>query len=182
MTDYDTLPIKTFYKILSDETKLKELGIEDKVWEEIKDEWRERHPSGEGIELNSALKKVMLENIELNKRIYVLRLASNYQGDIKELYKVAKLRFVEDPDQRYKNLIKEIEKSKSKTEIFEARFSKIQEQIKESKKKDAGRKIKLKDINASIASLELHGFTIDNYEQLTCGKYDAITKIIKDKK
>ena len=171
--EYDTLPFKIFYKLLSDETNLSPLGYSDeiksrKVWSSIKEEWKRKHPSAKEKTLTAAQIKVLKEVIEMNRTVAFLRFALNYSGDQEKLYKELGFKWIEDETVRIETCLNTIEKAKVKKGIFENRLIKLREDLeKEDRRKETQ---SLADINKSIASLELNGFTIQNYEELTCGK------------
>ena len=66
--EYDTLPFKTFYKILNDDSQVELLGMgskekNEKTWESIKAQYKEKHPSPKERRLVDAYKKVLRESI-----------------------------------------------------------------------------------------------------------------------
>ena len=179
MLEYDTLPIKTFVKILHDENNIHLLGTgsDKEEWERIKGEWEERNPGKDGIRLTSAYKKVLFQSIKLNKELLLLKLLIQGESDQKEMFKAAGIRYHEDPVKRYEHLDREISKSSQKLQIYKAQYDQVEKEIRESNQNQERNKPSISDINRAIASLELSGFTIENYETLTCGKYDAMTAI-----
>ncbi len=185
MIEYDTMPFKVFFKILKDqESNLHLLGIEDleeakKVWEGIKEEWQERHPNKNTSKLLSAYKKVLLESVSIKRDVALFQYIMGAKGDLKPLYEELDIKYHDNEADRYKYLLEQIEKSKSKLEIFDARLKLVEKECEESKQDSEV--MGFADLNKSIASLELHGFSIENYENLTCGKYDAITELIREK-
>jgi hypothetical protein len=185
IVEYDTMPFKVFFKILKDEEKnLHLLGIEDleeakEVWKSIKEDWQERHPSKNTSKLLSAYKKVLLESIAIKRDVALFQYLMGYDGDVKPLYEKLKIKYHDNPLERFEYLSQQIEKSKTKLEIFDARLKEVEKECEEDKVESKG--MDFSDLNKSIASLELHGFAIENYENLTCGKYDAITEIIREK-
>lgn len=187
--DYDTLPIKIFFKILKDqENNLHLLGIKDlkeakKVWEGIKNEFQERHPSKDSRDLVEAQRKVVKNYVELNKLFLLLEISIKTISDKKVFFEKAKYKYIEDENVRAEKLISEINKKKTTFEIFDARLKKLEKDLEENRvDEDIDADVSLSILNESIASLELLGFTIENYQTLTCGKYDAMSKVLKNKK
>lgn len=183
--EYDTLPFKTFYKILSDESDLTPLGIEnkeesEKVWKSIKEEWKARNPSARDTILANAHKKVLLETLKMNKDIAFLKFSLIYDGDMKQLCEDLGYKWAKDQAEQAKNTLASIEKAKIKRDIFGSKLKTLSQDMQKEKDMSEGNTT-LASINKSIASLEMNGFTIQNYETLTCGKYDAMTEVIKQK-
>ena len=75
-----------------------------------------------------------------------------------------------------------LSKARDEQQIFDARHQKLEQEILEKRKslKASEKVMTIADINKSIASLEMAGFTIENYEALTCGKYDAMSVALRD--
>ena len=182
--EYDTLPFKTFYKLLQDDTNLSALGIPDKkesrkVWKNIKQEWQELNPSVKNQQLTSAYIKIAKETARMKKDLAFLKFTLNSSTPQRELYEELGYEWIEDDFERVQATIDQIEKAKGKMEIFTERFKKLEKDLEEDSKNQDAQCIS--DINAGIASLEMAGATIPNYEKLTCGQYDALTKVINKK-
>lgn len=191
MINYDTLPFKVFHQVLMDEeANLHLLGIKDlkeakKEWDAIKEEWVQRHPSPEQRDVLQAYKNAMTRSIELSKLIAALKYMAIFT-DVdpekqKEVFKEARIRWNDDPLKRLEALNKMLKKAQTEKQIHDARYEKLVKEVKEAKEqeKKIEKKMSIADINKSIASLEMAGFSIDNYETLTCGKYDAMSAILR---
>lgn len=180
--DYDTFPFKLFYKILKDESNLSLIGKSEeengKIWEKVKNEYRQRHPSIKERKLLQAYKKVLQESIRTNRDITLMRYLLTEPDNLKELYKELKIPFDDDVVKRLKFLEKEIDKGKQKLEIFNAQLKQIEEEIEEEKEES---ELDIAKLNESIASLTLFGFPINDFESLTCGQYDAYSRVAQRK-
>lgn len=180
--DYDTFPFKLFYKILKDDVNLSLIGKSEKenekIWEKVKNEYRKRHPSIKEKKLLSAYKKVLVESIRTNRDITLMRYLLTEPENLEELYKELKIPFNKDVIERLKYLEKEIDKGKQKLEIFNAQLKQIEEEIDEEQEES---ELDIAKLNESIASLTLFGFPINDFETLTCGQYDAYSKVAQRK-
>ena len=183
MIEYDTLPFKTFYKILKDEkANLHLLGEgedNEKVWERIKEQYRNRHPSPKMRSLMTAFKRVLGESIKLNRDITLMKYLLMQPQGLKELYSKLKLPWNEDEVERIKFLNKEIDKSSQKYEIFQAQLKKAESEIEEVQEEEG--ELDIAKLNEAIASLALVGFPINDFEKMTCGQYDAYSKVAERK-
>jgi hypothetical protein len=186
-TEYDTMPFKVFFKILRDIDSIHLLGIENKeealkVWERIKEEWNEKHPSPDSKRLLDAYKKVLYESVKANQQITIINFLNGYDGDHKHFFEKYGFKWIEEEDKRIDYLLNQASKHKQKCELYEAQLLKLQKEAEDNQESEVENSDNtLAVLNKSIASLEMHGFTIENYENLTCGKYDAITEVIKEK-
>lgn len=180
--DYDTFPFKLFYKILKDDVNLSLIGKSEKenekIWEKVKNEYRKRHPSIKEKKLLSAYKKVLVESIRTNRDITLMRYLLTEPENLEELYKELKIPFNKDVIEKLKYLEKEIDKGKQKLEIFNAQLKQIEEEIDEEQEES---ELDIAKLNESIASLTLFGFPINDFETLTCGQYDAYSKVAQRK-
>ncbi len=183
MIEYDDLNLIVFYKILSDEKNIHLLGIENKEkavenWELIKEEYRKRHQSPEAKSLLSAYKKALGSYLDFEKKVSLLKFMLLAKDLSKEAFEASNMKFTGDDKTDYDNLKKEIDKSKSKKEIFTARLNKLQGEISSKNKNEDEDCLNRQKLNECLASLELAGYTINDYNTITCGKYDAMTRVI----
>lgn len=180
--DYDTFPFKLFYKILKDESNISLIGKSkeenQRIWEDVKNEYRQRHPSVTERKLLQEYKKVLFESINTNRNIALMRYLLTEPDNIEELYKELKIPFNNDVIERLKYLEKEIDKGKQKLEIHNAKLKQIEQEIEDDKDE---KEIDIAKLNESIASLTLFGFPITDFESLTCGQYDAYSKVAQRK-
>jgi hypothetical protein len=167
--------------ISQDESKIDDYGVKKEDWKVIKDEYLESNPSDETSVLVDAYKKSILANLQRNKTISVLSYILEVKGDWKDYFDLAKLKYTGDSIKDASYLRKQIEKEQNKEEIFTAQLDKLQKEIKESKERNEVNKFDLKSVYRAIASLEKVGATIPNYEELTIGKYEALTKVYSEK-
>ena len=164
MIDYNTFPLVKFFRILNDKSLLGEITPSD--FKALEDEWEERHPTPETIKLVEAQKRVLLESIKTKRDTTLFMLLLSYDKDPKEFYEDAGVKYHEDPEERFKHLNKEISK---------AQLEQLQESIKENQKNN---KIEtsIVDIYEVLASFELAGISVGDYEEITLGRYDGLTK------
>ncbi len=95
----------------------------------------------------------------------------------RELFKELKIKWDDDSTKRFERLAASIEKRTTKLEIFEAKYSQLEEEIEQERASKQNKEIDTAGINEVIASLSLYGFPIHDFESLTCGQYDAYTKV-----
>lgn len=180
--EYDTFPFKLFYRILQDEENVSLIGRStdenQKIWENVKEEYRLRHPSIKERQLVSAYKKVLQESIRTNRDITLMQYLLTEPDNLKELYKELRIPYSDDVVARLKFLETEIDKGKQKLEIFNAQLKQLED---EQKEEEGDSELDIQKINEAIASLTLFGFPINDFESLTCGQYDAYTKVAQRK-
>lgn len=180
--EYDTFPFKLFYRILQDEENISLIGKSrdenQKIWENVKEEYRLRHPSIKERQLVSAYKKVLQESIRTNRDITLMQYLLTEPDNLKELYKELRIPYSDDVVARLKFLETEIDKGKQKLEIFNAQLKQLED---EQKEEEWDSELDIQKINEAIASLTLFGFPINDFESLTCGQYDAYTKVAQRK-
>ena len=178
MVNYDTFPLKTFFEISKDESKVKKHNLSPEDWAHLKEEWTVRNPTDEYIQVIEAHRKVIVEQLKLKRDIALFRFILNYKKDPKEIYKELGLSYSDDPEIRVKNLTINISKSKQKLKIFTAQRDRLEKEIKDN---PANYEEVKTNINEVLASLELHGFSISDYDTFTLGRYDGVTTVIKKK-
>lgn len=180
--EYDTFPFKLFYRILQDDENVSLIGRSkeenQKIWENVKEEYRLRHPSIKERQLVSAYKKVLQESIRTNRDITLMQYLLTEPDNLKELYKELRIPYSDDVVARLKFLETEIDKGKQKLEIFNAQLKQLED---EQKEEEGDSELDIQKINEAIASLTLFGFPINDFESLTCGQYDAYTKVAQRK-
>lgn len=182
--DYDTLPLKIFARILEDEKNIELLGLTGteakEVWDKIRNEYNEKHPTDDEIVLVDAYKKAQLSSVRLNKLAILLSLIEVDGEETKKLYEEAGISFKSTIKERLDYLKVQIDKETQKLEIFKAQINKLEEDISKKSKKEKSR-ISLQQINDSMASLETNGIHIGDYDAVTCGRYDSLIKMINKK-
>lgn len=180
--EYFSFPFVKFCKIFQDESKLKDYGISEEDWAKVKEGFNQSHPSEEEKALIEAYKIAIKASIELNKFVGVLNFILQVEGDWEEYFEISGIKYTGDPIKDGSYLKKLIQKAETKTEVFQARFIKLQEEIKKAqeKTKKESKPISQKDAYKALAGLEKLGATIPDFETFTCGKYDAWNEIIKE--
>ena len=173
MIDYNTFPLVKFFRILNDKSLLGDIPPDD--FKALEDEWEERHPTAETTKLVEAQKKVIIESIKAKRDLTLFMLLLSYDKDPKEFFELAGVKYHEDAEERFKYLNKEISKSRQKHKIFEAQLEQLQESIKESQKENP-KGTTIIDIYEVLASFELAGISVGNYEEISLGRYDGLTK------
>ena len=184
MIDYDTFPFKLFFQFLKDESKLKDSEISKKDWEYIKEEWNKRHPTPEHIKVVAATKKIFVEAAIIKRLEFLLKIEINYTGDdFEDFYKEAGVNFKTEKLDRMKYLSVQIDKSDQKIKIFNAQLEKLQEQLEKDKKVQPKKTYEetIADINEVLASFEIAGIAVGEYEKMTMGRYEGLSKSFEKK-
>lgn len=177
--EYDTFPLKKFWKILENESLLETYGIKVEDWNSLKEEWNEKHPSPESQKIVEASRKVILEDLRLKNYLLLARLVSGPESDYREFYEIAKVKYHETANERIDHLNKQISKSQQKIEIFNAQKNKLVEGLKENQ--EQSEETKRTDLNEVLASFEIAGISVGNYEEMTLGRYDGLNKVFERK-
>lgn len=171
---YDSFPLIQFFEILVDESKRKSFGIALEDWESIKKEWINKHENLETDTAFLAKRNELKHRSRYNMLIFLRQRATLSEHSLKELYGQLGLRWEEDRENRMQHLDKEVAKAKKLQEIFEGQSKSL-----EDEKKGEDKQFRMSDLYQSIASLELNGANIPDYNDLTLGKYDALTAVIE---
>lgn len=180
--DYDRFPIMVFFMGLQDESILDEFNVSPEYFKSLKEIWNERNPTQEHSALMDAHRKVVVEQLKYCKHKAVFEMLLNFRGDAREVFKAAKVTFIEDPVKRNQFLIKQIKKSEQKIKIESARLEKLNKQIEDSEKNlEEIIKDHLSSINKALASMEMHDLVIGDYWKFPIGKYEAYTELIEEK-
>ncbi|AGO47385.1 hypothetical protein Phi19:1_gp095 [Cellulophaga phage phi19:1] len=178
---YYNFPFIKFCLLSKDESLLEELGVDESLWKEVKEEYAEANPDPETTALVSAYKKAIKANLERNKTIAVMKYILQYEGDWKPYFEVAKLKYTGDALKDIKYLQTQIKKQETNENIFTAQLDKLRKELDEAKEKAEDKGFDIAGVYKTIASLEKAGATIPNYDELTCGKYNALTKVYTEK-
>jgi hypothetical protein len=180
--NYLNFPFIQFCLLCEDETKITDYGIKKEDWEILKNQYIQENPSEETNALVEAYKKAIKAHLERNKIIsiinYILEVSPK---DWQPYFEVSGIKYTGDLKKDADYLQKIQEKEQTKEEIFTAQLDKLQKQIKESKEKKEIKSFDLKKIYKTIATLEKAGASIPDYEKLTCGKYEALTRVYSEK-
>lgn len=173
---YETFPFLTFFRIMEDESKLKDYNVSPEDWEVIRNKWILLHEDWDNDTYSKSKQRVLKHQSIYNKLLFLKERSSLSEKGLKELFEKIGRRWVEDSEKRNKQLEKDIAKNKKLHEIYSGEKKGI-----EQEKEEVSEKASLKTAMECIASLEMSGATIPDYETLTLGKYDALTHILKKK-
>lgn len=150
-----------------------------KAWEQIKRKWFLIREEDKGDQLLEA-KRLFFIELSKYRKFYVLIqwLKSNpSQQEAKSVYEEINLRWHDDEAYRVKQLQKALNKSKEMIKKHKRRVDELQPDDEDTETQEP---FSLQDFNEALASLELvAGFTIDNYDTLPLGKYEAMNKVTK---
>lgn len=146
-------------------------------WSRIKEKWEENTKSAESTMRLEANRKPLVESIKINK----LKLLHHYEQvgfqDIKELYEYLNIQWKDKKEDRLKFLERELLKAEQRFNITGAEW----ERLKESDNKDTDGTFNQDSLDEAIASLEPHGYHIEDYDTITLRRYLAVTKDIRKK-
>lgn len=176
--EYDTFPLKKFWKILEDEALLSEYEIEKEDWEKLKEEWNEKHPTADTTKIVEASRKVILEDMRLKSYILLGRVISQSEDDCKEFYEALGIKHHDTIEERMAHIQKEINKSQQKLSIFAAQKKKLMDGLKVDEKTEEENRT---DLNEVLASFEIAGISVGSYEEMTLGRYDGLNKAFERK-
>lgn len=177
MIEYNSFPMMKFFRMLEDESLVEKYKIPKEDWESLKDTWNERHPTAEGQRMLEAHRKVIIEGLKLKRNINLFQALLIHKTEGKELFEAVGLKYYEEPLKRIEYLKKEVQKSEQKLKIFEAQRQQLEKVLSEEKSEEREKV----DVYEVVASFELHGFTIQDYEKFPLGQYDAYTRLITKK-
>lgn len=182
---YDNFPLVLFFRLMMKGDALVERAIRMKVlpfskvdWRKIKIQWDLKHEDEKGEAYLEAKKKVVTETIQYNKIVLLVQWLKKTKQDIRPMFEELRIPWSDDKAERTKSLNKLKNKAETRLNIYKAQLDKLTEQQKEEDQEDEFTMAKLHE---AIASLELHGFDIPDYNTLTLAKYDAMTAVINNK-
>lgn len=178
---YDTIPIKTLCILLDDENRIAEFGIGGEEWAKIKEEYTSKNPSREVDELMSEYSIMIKNEIEELKGMALIEFLSGFHGDAEPFFLVSGIKYTGDKEKDIQRLIDHIGKSGQKKKIHKSRCEQLAGNILEKRKNDPPEPLNIAMVNESLASMEMAGANIPNYEKFTAGQYDAWNAILKKK-
>lgn len=179
--NYYNFPFIQFCVLCHNEEKLSDYGLKKDDWDKIKEEYSNQHIDYKELQLVEAYKKVLHANIKRSKIVAVISYVLEINPDNwEECFKVAKLKYKGDYKKDSDFLNAQLQKEKTKEEIFTAQLNKLQAEIKEAKDNQIAESFDLKKVYKAIASFVKAGASIPDYEKLTCGEYDALTAVYAD--
>lgn len=173
---YETFPFLKFFRLMDDEALIEKEGVSTEDWQEIKKKWVMTHEDWSKDEMAIAKKNEMRFRGRYNKLLFLKERALMREEGLEDLFKAVKIRWEPDRSKRDGYLLKQIQKSKKLHEIHLARLKQVEKrkvyEISEEKK------FTVTDAYQCLASLELAGANIPDYEKMTLGKYDALNVAI----
>lgn len=174
---YDDFPLKLFWRLLMrpDAVAIRVVGNEKK-WERFKQNWENDNSSIESENQLEQQKKVSLAFIQGQKAALTIKWLALTEQDPRPAIEALGYKWHEDPKQMIAYLNKIVNKSISKYENESA----ILENQKGTDDGEEGEKIDF-NIDEAIASLDMMGFTIDDHETITIGRYRAMSKVAERK-
>ncbi|MEM7485035.1 MAG: hypothetical protein AAF348_07485 [Bacteroidota bacterium] len=167
---YEDFPLKLFLRLLrlTDIRAAKIVGCTETRWRVFKNKWESSHTSLESDNQLEQQKKVSLSFVKSQKAALLLKWMSLSEEAARPLVEELGFKWKEDPEELVKYLTREIKKELTKYENETAILESMSNESEEVEKFD---------IDEAIASLELMGFNIDDYNKLTVGKYTAMSKV-----
>lgn len=177
----DNIPLKTFCILLDDPTKCKSYGLSEEEWDSLRLEYQENNPTPEETVLLTAFRKVVRSSCQNSGYSMILNVIYGIKEDWKPYFKAMNLKFQGDRDKDEKYLRLQIQKAKTKESINAAKLDKIEEDLIEAAKNRTKEEFNIQKVNEAIASIELAGANIPDYDTLTLGKYNALGSMIKAK-
>lgn len=176
---YETFPFLLFFRLMEDESKIEEHNISQEDWSEIKKKWVLRNEDWEKDPYSKAQRDEIYHRSRYNKLLLLKERATWSQEGLKELYEKIRFKWIDDRTKREEALNKAILKAKKLHEIFSSQKNKMEDsKLKELETKEA---MTVETAYKCIASMELAGANIPDYELLTLGKYEALTATLKKK-
>lgn len=176
---YEAFPFLLFFRIMHDESLLEEYDISVEDWKAIKDKWAVRNEDWATDVYAKAQRDEIYHRSRYNKLLFLKERATWSQEGLEEIYKKIRLKWYPDKDRRDKELVKDIAKAKKHQEIFQGQKSDLEQKKIEDLERNPQEQMTEEMAQQCIASLELAGASIPDYEKLTLGKYDALTAAIK---
>jgi len=167
---YEDFPIKLFWRLLKrpDEVAVRVIGNEKK-WENFKMKWDNDHSSLESEQNLEQQKKVSLAFIQGQKASLTLKWLMLTDQDPKPVIEELGYKWHDDPLEMKAYLEKQLNKSINKYELESAALKQIKKPDDEEGSNFT--------IDEAIASLDIMGFTVDDHNTLTIGKYNAMSKV-----
>ncbi len=162
---------------MEDESKLKEYNVNGDDWEAIKTQWVNTHEDLTTDGYFRSKKDELKMRSRYNKLLFLRQRSAISQEGLKELYKNIGFKWHDDQKTREKYLDGQIMKAKKTQEIYDGQRKILEKQKIEEVTNQ--KKFGLVEALECIASLELAGASIPDYELLTLGKYDALNSVIQ---
>ena len=166
-----------FFRLMDDESRIKEYNVNIEDWEAIKTQWVNTHENLSNDGYFRSKKDELKMRSRYNKLIFLRQRSSISQEGLKELYEKIGFKWHDDQKKREKYLDGQILKAKKTQEIYDGQRKTLERQKIEEVSNE--KKFGLAEAHECIASLELAGASIPDYEILTLGKYDALNSVIQ---
>ena len=178
---YENFPLILFFRLLQIGERGAKLfcrmkGIPLREWEKTKERFEIATRDPKGDPEFEDRKLLVLAWVRMSKTAILLRWIINSERDrkLKEVCEIAGIKWIEDPQARFEYLTTEIRKAEKRAE----RLARKLDMDKEVEEVEAAEDPEERDtIYDAIASLELMGYSIPSYEELTVPKYIAMTRV-----
>lgn len=183
---YEDFPLVLFFRLMQRDIQVPYRLYGRGRWNNIVEKWQENRGEKVSEVMLEAKRKVLLETIQFNKISLLIHWLKKDKPQAKEIFEKTRIKWSDDKAERDQTLSQLKIKAEEKLKIYEAQLARLQENEKkvvdDDEKKDVDddeEEFTEAKLNEAIASLELHGFDIPDYNSLTLGKYDAMTAIIR---
>ncbi len=174
---FETIPAKLFIRLLSRNDAVAERVVGKISWHKIKEKWLLSREDEKGSQLLEARRALLLETCKFNKiRILVQWLPSIDEEKAKEVFDRIRIPWDDGFDKRAQRLKRLLNKH---SEMAKKHSRKVKEL--EKPEEAESKEFTIDDFNEAIASLEMIGFNIEDYEKLTLAKYEAMNRTVKKK-
>ena len=173
------MPLTLFFRLMQKGDDVAERAIGKGTWGKIKSQWESDTEDDKGEVLLEAKKNLFLATIKVNKFTILVHWLKTTKKDPRPVYEEIGLKWHDDPKERAKQLDKLLSKESQKASIYKAKLDQLKESIDDDDE-DEG-EFSMTKLYEAIASLELHGHSIPDYNKLSIGKYIGITRVIKEK-
>lgn len=126
-----------------------------------------------------ARKLLVLETCKHNKISLLLQILECPEEIVVQAFTLAEITLDATKEQRYKRLSRLLNKHKELIKKYNRRVKTLD---KKDDEEDDDKGFTTDDFNQAIASFESLGYTIEDYNTITLGKFEAISKIEKQRK
>lgn len=167
---YDQFPLKLFFRLLKKDDSVAHRILGEKKWTKFKEQWEKNHTTIDSENQLERQKNVSLAFVQSQKAALVLKWLSMTDKDPKPILEELGYKWYDDPEELVNSLKRTINKAVNKYEHESALLEKQKPNTEETQEEDFS-------IDEAIASLDMMGFTIDDHDALTIGRYEAMTKV-----
>ncbi|BFP39493.1 hypothetical protein FGF1_03380 [Flavobacteriaceae bacterium GF1] len=174
---YEAFPFLLFFRAMENEEILEQHNVSQGDWEEIKKRWILKNENWSTDAYAKAQRDELAHRSKYNKLLFLKERATWSEEGLKDLFEKVRLKWDDDRLKRDGNLLKELNKAKKLQEIYAGQKKGLEEQ--KLNEFDDREGMSVENAYQCIASLELAGATIPDYEKLTLGKYDALSATLE---